>query len=396
MNLDGVADLHAQLQDSSRPLEGHSENLPSLVAVVRARTRQVDYVLLEAAADHARIRTYRGENDDLVIDEVLDGEHEYVHEAISGGFSHPRHAHRTEEVWKRNAGLFAGAADRIVAQGGIDFVVITGDPHVVDLLTAALSDDSRHILTTVQVDTLAAGASKNVLERCVTAETIRIRDERLRVDLDDLSAQADLGGRTGLSSVVAELQEASVATLFIDESELTGIRLTALADHPWIAPARESSDFQMSALAALVRAAVLTGSELVFVESGALPGGTPVAAITRWTPDGQAATLRADPSFDDARVHRPAHEEGGPRLTSHHRVTLQRILQHPVGRNIEWQDALSLLQQAGTVQKGHDGKIKITLGNETETLDRPPSKDLTVRDVVDLRRMLRGAGFDKQ
>jgi hypothetical protein len=34
------------------------------------------------------------------------------------------------------------------------------------------------------------------------------------------------------------------------------------------------------------------------------------------------------------------------------------------------------------------------MGGKTETIDRPHGKDLTVQDVVDLRRMLIAAGFD--
>jgi GTP-binding protein HflX len=49
---------------------------------------------------------------------------------------------------------------------------------------------------------------------------------------------------------------------------------------------------------------------------------------------------------------------------------------------------------AGTVEERHDGKFKVTLGAETEIFDRPRHKDIDEQMVVDLRRMLKNAGYD--
>ena len=70
-----------------------------------------------------------------------------------------------------------------------------------------------------------------------------------------------------------------------------------------------------------------------------------------------------------------------------------RIFEHPVSHNIEWQAVLSLLGQVGTVDQEHDGSYHVTLGDETETFRRPKDKDVTSQQVVDLRRMLRNAGY---
>jgi hypothetical protein len=84
----------------------------------------------------------------------------------------------------------------------------------------------------------------------------------------------------------------------------------------------------------------------------------------------------------------PAHVSG------RHRDTLTQILQHPVSHNIEWRKAIALLEEVGTVVEEHDGRFKITVGGETEVLNRPHGKDLTEQQVVDLRRMLGRAGLD--
>jgi hypothetical protein len=80
-------------------------------------------------------------------------------------------------------------------------------------------------------------------------------------------------------------------------------------------------------------------------------------------------------------------------LNNRHRDTLRKIFAHPTSRNIEWREALSLLEAVGTVLEEHNGKFKITVGPETEIVTRPRGKDVDVQTVVDLRRMLTAAGF---
>ena len=84
---------------------------------------------------------------------------------------------------------------------------------------------------------------------------------------------------------------------------------------------------------------------------------------------------------------------GPVHLSGHHRTTLQKILQHPVGHNIEWQDVLSLLRVVGSVAEHHDGKVAVTIGADSRVFDVPADKDLDVDAVVDLRRMLTAAGY---
>jgi hypothetical protein len=80
-------------------------------------------------------------------------------------------------------------------------------------------------------------------------------------------------------------------------------------------------------------------------------------------------------------------------LNNHHRDTLKKILDHPASGNVEWRQVLSLLEAVGTVEEEHNGKFKVTLGTETEMLGRPHGKDVDRQMIVDLRRMLTGAGF---
>jgi hypothetical protein len=80
-------------------------------------------------------------------------------------------------------------------------------------------------------------------------------------------------------------------------------------------------------------------------------------------------------------------------LNNRHRDTLERIFSHPSSGNIEWRQVLSLLETVGTTTVEHNGKVKVTLGPETEILQPPRGKDIDQQTIVDLRRMLTQAGF---
>ena len=81
-------------------------------------------------------------------------------------------------------------------------------------------------------------------------------------------------------------------------------------------------------------------------------------------------------------------------LNHRHRDTLERIFGHPTSGNLEWRQVLSLLEAVGTTTEEPNGKLRVTVGDETEVLRPPAGKDIDRQTVVDLRRMLGNAGFE--
>jgi hypothetical protein len=81
-------------------------------------------------------------------------------------------------------------------------------------------------------------------------------------------------------------------------------------------------------------------------------------------------------------------------LSNRHRDTIEKIFDRPSSGNVEWREVLALLEAAGDVVEEPNGRYRVTLGTETETFDRPTGKDVDVQVLVDLRRMLRNAGFE--
>lgn len=80
-------------------------------------------------------------------------------------------------------------------------------------------------------------------------------------------------------------------------------------------------------------------------------------------------------------------------LSNHHRDTLEKIFEHPSSGNVEWRQVRSLLEAVGTVVEEHNGRLRVTLGSETEVISPPRHKDVDPQLLVDLRRMLGNAGI---
>jgi len=80
-------------------------------------------------------------------------------------------------------------------------------------------------------------------------------------------------------------------------------------------------------------------------------------------------------------------------LGAHHSDTLEKIFGHPASGNVEWHAVLSLLDAVGTVDEERNGKVRVTLGDETEVFQPLRDKDVDKQTIVDLRRMLENAGL---
>lgn len=83
-------------------------------------------------------------------------------------------------------------------------------------------------------------------------------------------------------------------------------------------------------------------------------------------------------------------------LSNRHRDTLEKIFAHPSSSNMEWRQVRSLLEAIGTVVQEPNGKLRVTLGPETEVITPPLGKDVDMQLLVDLRRMLRNMGLHPQ
>jgi hypothetical protein len=264
------------------------DRLPSLLALLEQRQRAVPYLVLEASAGGGRIRTFLASDPRESTEDEVAGETEHLHEARGGGLSHIGHARHTEEVWKRNETELADVINDIVERHDVELLVVTGDPHVVDLVGSGLSSRARSIVTTLASDTFADGASRDELNALVSARLRAIVDARQAAAIDRAS-QVGADGSVpdqSLDAVVDALQQADVQTLVLDPDALGSVSLASLAGAPWVAaPGAETYGAASlgvgPAAEALARAAVVTGAEVIFVEADTLPGGVGAAVLRR-------------------------------------------------------------------------------------------------------------------
>ncbi len=80
-------------------------------------------------------------------------------------------------------------------------------------------------------------------------------------------------------------------------------------------------------------------------------------------------------------------------ISNHHRDTIDALFAHPTSHNIRWVDIVSLVGALGQVEEKHDGRLRVTIGSEVEVFDRSHGKDVTMEQIIELRRMLTHAGL---
>lgn len=79
-------------------------------------------------------------------------------------------------------------------------------------------------------------------------------------------------------------------------------------------------------------------------------------------------------------------------LNSRQKDTLVQLFSHPTSANLQWVDLQSLLAAVGSVEEKHDGRLRVTIGHETEVFERR-GKDVSVEQIQDFRRMMRHHGL---
>lgn len=83
------------------------------------------------------------------------------------------------------------------------------------------------------------------------------------------------------------------------------------------------------------------------------------------------------------------------KLDHHHRVTAQKLFNHPLCHNIKWIDVCALLARFGEVHETHRGNWAVTVEGETVSFGSTRSKELTEDQVVRVRNFLRSFGLSK-
>ncbi len=84
---------------------------------------------------------------------------------------------------------------------------------------------------------------------------------------------------------------------------------------------------------------------------------------------------------------------GRAALSKASRRTLQAIYSHPIAHNLEWADVIALFRSVGTIDQKSHNKLTIGIGGAHHRVCKPHSKDITVDELLEFRRLLTQAGW---
>ena len=79
-------------------------------------------------------------------------------------------------------------------------------------------------------------------------------------------------------------------------------------------------------------------------------------------------------------------------MNRHHLRVLQEIFAHPLPHNLEWNDVVGLIGHLGSALERHDGKYEFQIGTAKWVFTKPHHKDVSVDEILELRRFLTEAG----
>jgi hypothetical protein len=82
-----------------------------------------------------------------------------------------------------------------------------------------------------------------------------------------------------------------------------------------------------------------------------------------------------------------------PVVTGSHRRTLEAIFRHPTAHNLEWSDAVALIEKIGEVDRKSNNEFTFTVAGEQHFIRKPHTKDLTSSEVLELRQFLLHVGW---
>jgi hypothetical protein len=86
-------------------------------------------------------------------------------------------------------------------------------------------------------------------------------------------------------------------------------------------------------------------------------------------------------------------DAGGATLSKASRKTLQALYRHPIAHNLEWADVVALFKALGTVEQKSHNEITFGIGGIHHRVRKPHSKDITVDELLEFRRILTQAGW---
>lgn len=261
------------------------ERVPSLVPLIEARQMVRPHVvaLVDRAGADLLVRR-SGDGDARKVE--VEGDDFPLRKVAGGGWSHRRFQQRAEDTWHRN---MSEVADELTTQAhrvAAVLVAVGGDERAVTILSDAVPEDVRDLLTPIDVTRAADGTAEDLDD-----EVERVLRDRLTAELRDAveSYRQELGQRDRAAAAPADtfaaLRTARVTTL-LTTVDGGGRRAWVARDHRQVALSPEElpaggERWPVPLVDAAVAGALASGADVRVVPADLAPPDG-IGALLRW------------------------------------------------------------------------------------------------------------------
>ena len=215
-----------------------------------------------------------------------------------GGWSHRRYLQAAEETWKRNAGDVAAAVTELAKAVGAEVIVIGGDVRTTPLVAERLPARWRDRVVVTDAGSRQAD-DEEALDDVTVQAIAEVADRHAREAIDRYRAQRGAGsGSAGLADVVTRLQRGQADTVLLINDASSTDTLWISPDDPTLIAVDQftlrdsgiNNPTEVRADAALLRAIVGTGAELILVQPDEVQLEHGIGAVLRYG-DGDTAAV---------------------------------------------------------------------------------------------------------
>ncbi|WP_434740076.1 Vms1/Ankzf1 family peptidyl-tRNA hydrolase [Micromonospora sp. SH-82] len=264
--------------------------LPHAMPLVAQRGRQVPYVQVLADRTGADLsgQCVGGTPREQTVD---GGEQWPLRKVNAGGWSHSRFQQAAQESWRRNAGDVAAAAADLAETVDAEAIVVGGDVRAAQQVVEQLPVRWQERTVRTDLGSRGPGADPAGLDEVTDTAVTEVAERHTRAVVDRFRAQrADDGASAGLSAVVDVLRRGQADTVLMADVPDSTERLWVSPDDP-MALAVEAAELRAAGVqdpvevradAALLRAVVGTGTQLVLVDREQVPLRDDIGAVLRY------------------------------------------------------------------------------------------------------------------
>lgn len=270
--------------------------VPVLTGLLRAAAHFVPHAIVRmdhAGADIEFVTSL----EDQPREREVEGGHDELHKVPSGGMSTRRIESRVEDSWARNADAVAKEVDALCRRHRLEVVAVAGEDDSWSELQRSVTGNVRDLLVRLDSGGRAAGISQTAEAEALQELLDTHRAAARSRLLDEFAEQRNRQQRAveGVADVIDALRRGQVEHLVLRDDPSSTLTLWAGEEPLQVgtdeAEARSTGSdrpVEVRADAAISRAVLGSGADLVLVEDSAVELTDGIGALLRWSDEATA------------------------------------------------------------------------------------------------------------